>query len=131
MNKNRRKKKLWKLPYDISVINYSLCSLIILNIIIFYTFVTIVNFMSDTFSALVRFSLLLLSFIAVDFIFIGLVLIIVNRSIGVLPRMSGTLDKFLQGERNVRIQIREKDFIRPIGERINKIMDMVAAKKEP
>lgn len=127
---NRRRQKLWKLPYNIAVINYSFCALIILNVIIFYTFITIVNFMADTFSALFRFTLLLSSFIAVDFIFIGLVLIIVNRSIGALPRMNKILDKFLQGDRKVRFQAREKDFIKPIGEKINKIMDMAGTGEE-
>ena len=72
--------------------------------------------------------MLLLCFIAVDIAFLGILFIILHRSLGAIPRLEDALDRVINGESSLRITIRKKDIIQPLADKVNKVLDLLESK---
>ncbi len=71
------------------------------------------------------------SFAGIILIFIVTIFYLLNRGLGALTRIERILDKIIEGEYSLRINIRKGDIMRPLTERFNKILDMLEEKKTP
>ena len=72
------------------------------------------------------------SFLIFQFTFAGIILIFIvtlfyllNRGLGALARMEQVLDKIIDGNHSLRINIRKGDIMKPLTERFNKILDLL------
>lgn len=69
------------------------------------------------------------------FIFFGLVMVvtlayILKHGFGALFRIENILEKIADGDYSLRVHLRKKDFLLPMAEKLNKVLDRLEEKKK-
>lgn len=128
MKGERRRKRLWKIEFNVRFLNFSLLIAIILNLFVFYVLADIMAKLSGSLILQRDIIILPLILISIASIFLIALLVILHRSLEAIPRIKRTLDRVLAGERSLRITLRKKDILHSFAETLNKILDLVESK---
>lgn len=125
MEKERRRKRFWKLQFNLKFLNFSLFVVVILNLFIFYALVNIMTELTGSLVLQRNLIILLLSVVAIVSIFLITLLVTLHRSLGAIPRIEEILERVITGEHSLRITIRKKDILHSFVETLNKLLDLV------
>ena len=74
--------------------------------------------------------LIILQISLVGFFLILLIItfVVLHRTLGPIPRMEKILEKIINGDYSLRINVRKKDLIRPFVDKLNRVLELLEEK---
>lgn len=127
MEFNRRRKLIWKLKYNIKILNIAIAVILALDFIILFMAQDILSSLRGS-PLLNNFILILLSFSAITVIFLIVLVVTLHRGIGGIHRMENILNDVLSGKYHLRVKLRKKDLIHSFADTLNKVLDLLEQK---
>ncbi|MFH1338857.1 MAG: hypothetical protein ABIH40_03335 [Candidatus Omnitrophota bacterium] len=124
MNERRR----WKINFAIQIFNFAFISTTVLFLIVFYALWKIVTELQ--YSPAWQIYLIILQISLAGFFLTLLIMtyIVLHRILGPIPRMEKILEKIINGDYSLRINVRKKDIIRPFVDKLNRILQLLEEK---
>ncbi len=125
-----QRRKFWEINLTVHIFNYALIAATALFLIIFYAICKIIVELQH--SLVWQIYLIILQIALTGFFVILLIVIflVLHRVLGPIPRMEKILEKVINGDRSLRITIREKDIIHPFVDKLNKLLDLLEQKEK-
>ncbi|MFA5090238.1 MAG: hypothetical protein WC510_04300 [Candidatus Omnitrophota bacterium] len=121
----KQRRKIWKVNVTFRFLNITLVISTLFALINFYALVKVVT--ETQYSLLWRVNLIIVQmcFVGIIFAFLASLMVILNRSLGLMPRIEGVLDKVIAGDYSQRLVIRKNDIIHPLVNRVNNIIELL------
>lgn len=126
----KRGRKFWKLNFALRFLNVSLIFVTLLAVLSFYALSRIMTEPQSSLSWKVNFIILQLSFTGVIFSFVIGMFLLLHRTLGAVPRLEKTIDRIVSGEYSLRLNVRKKDVIKPLVDKINQLIDLLEKKSK-
>lgn len=127
MSFNRRRKLIWKLDYNIRILNVSIAIVLALILFILFMAQDVLRCLQGS-PLMGNFIVILLTFSAITVIFLIVLVVTLHRGIGGIQRMEKILQEILGGKYHLRVHLRKKDLIHSFANTLNKILALLEEK---
>lgn len=126
----KQRRRIWKVNFTFRFLNITLIIATLFALINFYALLKVVT--ETQYSLLWRVNLIIVQmcFVGIIFAFLASLMVILNRSLGAMPRVEGALDKVIAGDYSQRVVIRKNDIIHSLVNRVNKIIELLEEKSK-
>ncbi len=128
--KNRRDRKLWKIKFRLKIFEFFLGAVIVLNLFLSYMLWNLCGKLQGFLVEQKTLIFLSLGFALAEVLFLIIILVFLHRTLEPFPRMEELLEKALQGDYSLRLNLRKKDLNRSFVEKMNKVLDLLERRKE-
>jgi len=125
MNERRRR---WKINFTIQIFNFALIATTLLFLIVFYALWRVVTELQYSLTWQIYLIILQISLVGFFLILLIITFVVLHRTLGPIPRMEKILEKIINGDYSLRINVRKKDLIRPFVDKLNRVLQLLEEK---
>lgn len=127
MNTRRRR---WKINFAIQIFDFILIATTLLFLIIFYALCRIVAELqySLTWQIYLIILQIQISIVGAFSILLIMTFVVLHRTLDPILRTEKILEKIINGDYSLRINVRKKDLIRPFVEKLNRVFELLEKK---
>ena len=125
MNERRRR---WKINFTIQIFNLALIGTTLLFLIVFYALWKVVTELQYSITWQIYLIILQISLVGFFLILLIITFVVLHRTLGPIPRMEKILEKIINGDYSLRINVRKKDIIRPFVDKLNRVLELLEEK---
>jgi signal transduction histidine kinase len=125
MNERRRR---WKINFTIQIFNLALIGTTLLFLIVFYALWKVVTELQYSITWQIYLIILQISLVGFFLILLIITFVVLHRTLGPIPRMEKILEKIINGDYSLRINVRKKDLIRPFVDKLNRVLELLEEK---
>lgn len=125
MNERRRR---WKINFALQIFNFVLIGTTLLFLIVFYALWRVVTELQYSLTWQIYLIILQISLVGFFSILLIITFVVLHRTLGPIPRMEKILEKIINGDYSLRINVRKKDLIRPFVDKLNRVLQLLEEK---
>lgn len=118
----------WKINFAIQIFNFALISTSVLFLIVFYALWKIVTELQYSPAWQIYLIILQISLAGFFLTLMIMTYLVLHRTLGPIPRMERILEKIINGDYSLRINVRKKDIIRPFVDKLNRVLQLLEEK---